>query len=293
MATESTEAGAFYRAESISAAVDLLQEHDAVLVAGGQSLMPLLRQGLIDRSVIVDISGIDDHREIVVIDDELQIGALVTHRSLVESDTVAGPWRALSETAKEIGDPQVRNWGTIGGGVAHADPSLDYPPTLSVLDATIVYTDGDTDQTVSVDDFYLGQYVTVLDEHEIITAIQIPKPPSGSGVAFEKFAWRQGDMSLVNAAARITTDGEVVTDARLCVGAMGPVPIRLRDLEADLVGRGVNSEGGWPEVAARVPEFTEPVPEAHASVGYKNRVAENLTRKVLERASRRAVEAVE
>lgn len=280
--------GQFHRASSIAEAAGLLREHDAVLVSGGQSLMPLIRQGLIDRNVIVDISGIPGYDEITVEDDAIHLGGLATHRDLVESDLEGTPWYPLVETAKEIGDRQIRNWGTIGGSVAHADPSLDYPPTMTVLDAEVEFTDGETTETVPIDEFYLGQYFTVLEEDQIVVGVRVPRPPEESGAAFEKFAWRKGDMSLVNVAARVTVaDGEI-TEARLCVGAMGPTPLRLTELEDELVGSDSDDEAHQRAVADRVSEFTEPVPEAHASVEYKNRIAGNMTRKVLRRAVRRA-----
>lgn len=290
MATESTDVGAFYRADTIADAVALLREHDAVLIAGGQSLMPLLRQGLIDRNVIVDISGVNEHDEITVTEGDLVVGGLATHREVIESPEVSGSWRALSETAKAIGDRQVRNWGTVGGGVAHADPSLDYPPTLIAMDASVEYTDGETTHSVAIEDFYLGQYVTVLDDHEIVTGVRVPRMPDGSGVAFEKFAWRRGDMSLVNTAARVTVAEGTITNARLSVGAVASVPLRLVELEQRLEGSDAENESSRREVAARVSEYTDPVPESHASVTYKNRLVENLTEKALDRAVQRALE---
>jgi CO/xanthine dehydrogenase FAD-binding subunit len=137
MGTEQRSQREFYRAESFDEASALLVEHDAAVIAGGQSLMPLLRQGVVDNDVIVDISTIDGHDEIVAGEETLSLGGLVTHRDLIESDLDETPWRALPETAQRIGDRQVRNWGTIGGSVAHADPSLDYPPTMIAMDATV------------------------------------------------------------------------------------------------------------------------------------------------------------
>lgn len=277
----------FHRADSLEEAVTVLRERDAALVSGGQSLMPLIRQGMVDRTVIVDISGIDGHDDIVV-DDGLHLGGLATHRDLVESG-LEGPYAALVETAEEIGDQQVRNWGTIGGSVAHADPSLDYPPTMMALDAEVEYTDGEGTTSVPIEEFYLGQYFTVLEDHEIVTGVSVPEQPPNTGVAFEKFAWRRGDMSLVNVAARVTLDdgGDTVEEARLCVGAMGPTPLRLTDLEAELVGE-EPTEDRFRAVADRVEEFTEPLGEAHASVSYKNRIASNLVRKTLRTATDRA-----
>lgn len=290
MAAESSGGGEFHRASSIREAAALLAEHDAVLVSGGQSLMPLLRQGMIDRDVIVDISGISGHDDVVVEDDGLHLGGLATHRDIVDAGLSGTPYRALAETAKEIGDEQVRNWGTVGGGVAHADPSLDYPPTLIAMDAVVEYTDGESTERVPIDEFYLGPYVTVLEDHEIVTGVHVPAPPEGTGVAFAKFAWRRGDMSLVNAAARLTVDSGTIETARVSVGAVGPTPLRLEALEEELEGGDPTDDELRDAVAERVPEFTEPVPEAHASVEYKNRTASNLTRRVLGVAAERATE---
>lgn len=288
MATELRNDREFHRVTTIQEASDILRETEAVLISGGQSLMPLLRQGMIDRDVIVDISGIEEYTEIHI-DDDLYLGGLATHRDLLESEVESTPWRALAETAKEIGDRQVRNWGTIGGSVAHADPSLDYPPVMTVMDANVEYSDGSSTETIPISEFYLGQYFTALEEHHIVTGVNVPQPPKRTGVAFEKFAWRRGDMSLVNVAARLTAEGNEITEAKLCVGAMGPVPIQLDALESELIGTDVDDAELQQEIADRVSEFTEPVPEAHASVDYKNRIAQNLTRKALLSASDRAM----
>lgn len=289
MAAGADEFSEFYRARSIREASELLQEHEAVLVAGGQSLMPLIRQGLIQRDAIVDISGIESH-DTIDIDDQLSVGGLATHRDLIEADLEATPWRALGETAAHIGDRQVRNWGTIGGSVAHADPSLDYPPSMAVLEAVVEYWDGRSTETVPITDFYLGEYVTVLEDHHIVTGVRVPRPPERTGVAFEKFGWRKGDMALVNAAARLTADGSEITDAKLCVGAVAPVPLRLEELESELVGADLTDTDSFEAIAAKVSDFTKPVAEANASVEYKNRLTANLLLKALERAAERVQE---
>ncbi|WP_192918410.1 FAD binding domain-containing protein [Salinigranum salinum] len=293
MATEQSTERRFHRPSDIAEATALLREHDAVLVSGGQSLMPLIRQGMIDRDHLVDISNVDGYDEVEIDDGGLHLGGLVTHRELIEADLLETPYRALPETAKEIGDRQVRNWGTIGGSVAHADPSLDYPPTMTVLDAEVTYTgDGETTDRVPIDEFYFGPYVSVLQPHEIVVAVDVPDPGPNAGVAFEKFAWRRGDMSLVNVAARLTVDhaADTVEEARLCVGAMGPTPLRLTELEDELVGSDPHDADHQRAVADRIPEFTEPVPEEHASVDYKNRIASNLATKTLRTAAERAEE---
>jgi carbon-monoxide dehydrogenase medium subunit len=279
----------FYRANSFAEAATLLREHDAALIAGGQSLMPLLRQGIVEKEVIVDISGIEGHDEIDPGDEQLSVGGLVTHSEVVESDLGGTPWRVLPEAAGQIGDPQVRNWGTVGGSVAHGDPTLDYPPTMMAMDAEVACFDGEETEHVPIEDFYVGQYVTVLGPDQLVSGVRLPRPPADTGVAFEKFAWRKG-YSLVNAASRVTVEGTEVVDARIAVGCMGPTPLRLEEMEAAMVGADATDEGHREAVAEHVGEFTDPVPEEHASVEYKNRLAQNLIEKTLATAAERALE---
>lgn len=293
MAMEASNSSEFYRASSFSEAATLLREHDAVIIAGGQSMMPLLRQGMIDTDVIVDISTIEGHDEIEVGDDELSLGALVTHTELVESDLDETPWRALRDAAKVVGDRQVRNWGTVGGSIAHADPSLDYPPTMIVMDAEVECSNGEETEYVPLEEFAVGEYVNVLDEDQLVTGVRIPRPPEGSGVGFEKFGWREADYSLVNVATRLTVDGSEITEARICVGCMGPTPIRMAEMEEALVGSDVDDTERQERVADHVDEFTQPVGEQQASVEYKNRLAKRLMVKALRTAAERATEGDE
>lgn len=293
MAMEASNSSQFYRAASFAEAASLLREHDAAIIAGGQSLMPLLRQGVIDKDVIVDISAIEGHDEIDADDDELYLGGLTTHRELIESDLDETPWQSLVETAKEIGDRQVRNWGTIGGSIAHADPSLDYPPTMMALDAEVECSDGEETEYVPLEEFYIGEYVTVLDPGQLVSGVRLPRPPAGTGVGFEKFAWRKGDMSLVNVASRLTVDGSEITEARIVVGCMGPTPLRMPEMEEALVGSDVDDAERQQRVAEHVEEFTQPVGEQHASAAYKNRLAERLIVKSLRTAAERATEGAQ
>lgn len=290
MAIEVSSSSDFHKAASFSEAASLLREHDAAIIAGGQSLMPLLRQGMIDKDVIVDISAIEGHDEIDTDGDNLYLGGLATHRDLIESDLDDTPWQALPETAKEIADRQVRNWGTIGGSIAHADPSLDYPPTMIALDAEVECSNGEDTEYVPLEEFYIGEYVTVLEPDQLVTGVRLPRPPKGTGVNFEKFAWRKGDMSLVNVASRLTVDSSEITDARIVVGCMGPTPLRMEEMEEALVGSDVNDAERQHRVAEHVDEFTQPVGEEHASVAYKNRLAQRLTEKSLRSAAERATE---
>jgi carbon-monoxide dehydrogenase medium subunit len=289
MATEANTTSEFHKADSFEEAHALLCDHDAAVIAGGQSLMPLVRQGMVDKELIVDISEIDDHNKIAIDSEALSIGGLTTHQEIVKSDLTGTPWHVLPETAKGIGDRQVRNWGTVGGSIAHSDSSADYPPPMIAMDAEVEYFDGESTERVPFEDFHLDQYTSVLEPADLVTGVRVPRPPAGTGVAFEKSAWRKG-WSLVNVASQLTVDGTEITDARICVGAMGPTPLRMEKLEEAMVGQDVNDAEQRQAVAEHVSDFTEPIPEEHASIEYKNRVAERLTEKTLETAAERAQE---
>jgi carbon-monoxide dehydrogenase medium subunit len=277
-----------HRPESLEAATDLLREGDAVLISGGQSLIPQLRAGELDYDAVVDLSGIDGHDRIDH-DDGLRIGGLVTYQEVIESDLEKTPFRVLSETAEGIADRQVRNWGTVGGAVATGNPAMDYPPTLTVLDALVEHSDGRETARTPISEFYLDTSVTALADDEIVTGVQVPPLPEMTGVSFEKTARREG-WALVNVAARVTVDasGTEIREARLCVGAMTPTPLRLRELEADLEGADPHDADHRRAVTDRLADYTDPVSQQHASAEYKNRVGANLLRKTVREATERA-----
>lgn len=292
MAIEVPEESEFHMAETIREATKILAERDAAVISGGQSLMPLIRQGMIDKKVIVDISNIEGHDEVEIDDDGLHLGGLLTHHELVESEVSASPWSILSETAARIGDRQVRNWGTVGGAVAHADPTLDYPPTMTVLDAYVLVTeDGEATEEYPINEFYLGPFMTQLEPGQLVIGVRLPPLPDNTGAAFEKHAIRKGDQALVNLAVRLSADDDgTITEARICVGSVVPAPTRLRELEDELVGTDIEKQDVQGTVAESVGEYIDPVPEAHASASYQTRLAKNMTAKALQTASERVME---
>lgn len=295
MAIEVPEESEFYRAETIKEATELLAERDAAVISGGQSLMPLIRQGMIDKNVIVDISNIDGYDDARIDDDGLHLGGLMTHRELIESEAAESQWSVLTEAAKEIGDRQVRNWGTVGGAVAHADPTLDYPPAMTVLDARVLVTgDGETTEEIPIDELYLGPFVTQLTPEQLVVGVRLPPLPENSGAAFEKHSIRKGDQALVNLAVRLSADDDgTVASARICFGSVVPEPTRLRELEDELVGTDLDDREAQEAVADAVGEYIEPVPEAHASASYQTRLAENMAVDALRTASNRALEVTQ
>lgn len=232
----------YYQPESLSQAGDLLASADnPKLVAGGQSMMPLLRQGLTNPDALVDISGVTEAgiNEIQVDHEarELRVGALVSYTELLEHP-IAAERPLLRETLEAIGDVQVRNAGTLGGGIAHADPAQDLPPALLCYGTEVIAVGPDGETRYDLDSFFIDFYFTELAPEEIIRELVITLPPSGSGGAFKKHARTPGGFSEAAVGALVVPDenGEVA-DARLAYCAGGPVPSRVdRSIEEAFAG---------------------------------------------------------
>jgi len=191
----------YHRAKSIEEAESLCKGNaDASFLAGGHSLIPAMKLRLSDPGALIDISGIDDLKGISRDGDAIRIGALTTHAEVETSDVVKDGCAALSEAAGMIGDPQVRNRGTIGGNVAHADPASDYPGILMALGATIVTSS----RSIAVDNFFTGLFETALNDGEIITEIQVPAIGAGSGAAYTKFFNPSSRYAVVGVGALVS-----------------------------------------------------------------------------------------
>jgi len=235
----------YYQPDSLSEAVARLEElEDATIVAGGQSMMPLLRQGLVSPDALVDITGIPDLDTVTVADGTVEIGALVTYTELLDTE-VCEDLKLLSEAVEAIGDVPVRNAGTIGGGVAHADPAQDLPPAFQCYDATVVSFDGDDTRRHDVTDFFVDYYATELAPHEIITGVAFEKPPASAGGAYASDTAAPGGWSNAGIAALLVPgeDTEELVDARLAYCAGAPVPRRVpTEVENLLVGGRIDRE---------------------------------------------------
>ncbi len=213
----------FHRPSSIADAVALMKaKPEAKLLSGGQSLLPVLKLELAEPTDLISLAGVKELRDIRVDGDRVIIGALVTHAEVNESEAVKQEIPALATLAGWIGDAQVRNRGTIGGSVAHADPAADYPAALVALGATIA-----TDRRkISADDFFKGLFETALERDEIVTAVHIPKPKRA---AYEKFAHRASKFALVGVMVAETAAG-----IRVAVTGAAPSVFRVPEMEAAL-----------------------------------------------------------
>ena len=238
----------YKKASTVSEAIQLLSSNpDAKILAGGHSLLPMMKLRLARPPMVIDIGGIEEMRGISVANGTLRIGALTTHAEIAESDVVRSAAGILWETAQGIGDPQVRNRGTIGGNVAHADPASDMPTVLTVMNAKFIIQGqgGITrrgSRTVPVDDFFTGPFTTVLAENEILTAVEMPVLAENQHAEYAKMAHPATSFAVVGAAILVTMDGHTCTAARVAVGGLTPTPTRGPSVEAALVGKELTDE---------------------------------------------------
>ena len=238
----------YTKANSISEAIQLLgANEDAKILAGGHSLIPMMKLRLARPPMLIDIGGIEELRGVSVENGTLRIGALTTHAEIADSHVVKENVGILWETAYGIGDPQVRNRGTIGGNIAHADPASDLPTVLTVMDAkfTIQGQGGIPrrgSRTVSADEFFTGPFETVLAENEILTTIEMPVLAANQHAEYAKMAHPATSFAVVGAGIVVTVDNGVCTAARVAVGGLTPKPTRGPSVEAALIGKELTAD---------------------------------------------------
>ena len=232
----------YYRAGSVAEAGELLVKHPgAKILAGGHSLIPLLKLRLATPATVIDIGRLGELRGIAS-GDSLTIGSLTTHAELARSADVKRHAEALGEAASQVGDPAVRNRGTIGGNIAHADPASDLPIVLAALGATINIIGNNGQRSVSASDFLLGVMMTALHDDEVLTSIEIPAAPNGQGTAYEKFSHPASRYDVIGVAAAVTTNNSTCTSASVAIGGLVPVPLRCPAVEQVLTGETVSEE---------------------------------------------------
>jgi carbon-monoxide dehydrogenase medium subunit len=267
----------YQRAASVDEAIELLTTHgdDAKLLAGGHSLLPLMRLRLAQPAVLVDIARIGDLSYITDDGGTVRIGALTRHHDVAFSDLVREQVPLLAEVAGQIGDPQVRHRGTVGGSVAHGDPASDLPAALLALRGTVVARGPGGEREIAADDFFTGFLETALAPDEVLTEIRVPAIP-GVGWGFEKFARRAHDWAIVGVTA-VLANGSAGPGIGLV--NMGSSPLRAAGVEDAL-----RSGSGAGDAAARAAEGTEPPDDLNASPDFRRHLAEVLVRRALETA---------
>ena len=228
----------YYRAHSLADAQQLLAAHPgAKLLAGGHSLLPLMKLRLAAPPAVVDIGRVPELRGITRSGDVIRIGALTTHADLAASAELGGAAEALAEAAAAGGDPAVRNRGTIGGNIAHADPASDLPIVLVALAARMIAAGAQGERTIDADQFFTGIMTTALADGEILVAIEVPVAGGGQGSAYEKFAHPASRYAVVGAAALLTIENNIFSAARVALGGLLPNARRAPAVERALIGK--------------------------------------------------------
>ena len=256
-------------AESSAHALALLAEHgeDAKLLAGGHSLLPMMKVRLAQPAVLIDIARLSELSGIRVEGDQVVIGATTRHAEVAESPLLKAEAPILAYAAAQVGDPQIRHRGTIGGSLAHADPSADLPMTLLALGGSVEITGPSGARVVGADDFFIGPFESALQPDELLTEVRVPR---GGGVrwGYQKFVRRANDWAIVGVAAY---------DGRVALASMGGTPLRALATEEAL-----RSGASVQEAAALAAEGTSPGYDFHADSDYRQHLARVLTRRALE-----------
>ena len=275
----------YHRPTSLDEALSLIGD-EARPLAGGHSLIPLLKFRLSTPAALVDLAGVPGLGEISA-NGGLTVGALATHREVAESDAVRAACPVLAEAAGLIGDPQVRNRGTLGGSIAHADPAADYPTLLKALGATVSVAGPNGTREIAADDFFVGIFTTALNPDELVTGVAVPALPAGTGAAYVKHHHPASRFAVAGVAAVVTVDGGTCTAARLTVGGVTATPTNASSAAESLVGGPVSDEAIAAAVA-KVPEsLTSPTSDAYATGEYRVHLAEVLTARALTKAFER------
>jgi carbon-monoxide dehydrogenase medium subunit len=273
----------YVAASSVDEAISLLGEHgeDSKLLAGGHSLIPLLKLRLATPSVLIDIGRIPDLDFIRDAGDHVAVGALTRHVSLQDSSLLTSRVPLLAEAAGLVGDMQVRNRGTIGGSLAHADPASDLPAVVVALNGTIVARGPGGERNIAAQDFFQDIWTSALNPLEVVTEIRIPYPPNNTAQKYEKFSQRSADWALVGVAVSVTRANGSIANASVVLTNVGATPLRAKGVEDALRGQPANSEAI--QVASeRASDGLDPSPELKASPDYKRHLARILTRRALQ-----------
>ena len=280
----------YYRPETVAEALDLLTSVEGARpLAGGHSLLPVMKLRVARPPALVDLTRIEGLDQIRRDDDTITIGALTKHAAVAASEVVQSGCAILSDAAAQIGDPQVRNRGTIGGSVAHADPAGDYPTVLTALGATITATGKTGARAIAADDFFVDLFTAALEEGELVTSVEMPVLRAGQAGAYLKHRHPASSYAVVGVAAVVTVDGGQCTAVRIAVGGVTGKPERAQAAEAALVGKAPSDEA-FAEAASHVPgALANPIGDTYASGEFRVHLAGVLAKRALAEAFGKAV----
>jgi carbon-monoxide dehydrogenase medium subunit len=273
----------YFAPTALDEALSLLQEHgdDAKVLAGGHSLIPTMKLRLAEPAVIIDIGRIGGLKGISESGGKLVIGALTTHHELESSDLVQQKVPLLAQTAAEIGDVQVRNKGTIGGSLAHADPAADWPAAILALDADIQIAGPNGERTVKATDFFQGLYETDLGDDEILTAIHVSIPDANTKGTYLKLHQVASGFALAGVAVVLTKSGDTCQSVAVGITGVSDAPYRASGVESDLTGAALTADN-IAAAAERAVDGIDALEDIHASQAYRQNLAQVYTRRAIE-----------
>lgn len=281
----------YFRPRSLEEALSLLAQHgaDAKPLAGGQSLIPAMNFRLATPSVLIDLNGLADLNYINDDPSGIRIGGMTRQRSIERSAVVSQRMPLIAETMPHVAHPAIRNRGTIGGSLAHADPAAELPAVMLALKATLTVRNSSEMREVAAEDFFIGLFTTALQAGELLTEIRVPAASPRSGFAFQEISRRHGDFALVGiaAAVQLHDDGRCA-DARIALLSVGDRPTLAVQAAKTLIGQTPSAELIRSAADSAATRDIDPSSDIHASARYRRQLANVLTRRALERAFARA-----
>jgi len=279
----------YHAPRSLGEALSLLSSlgSEAKLLAGGHSLLPMMKLRFAQPAHLIDLNGIADLRGIREEGGNLVVGAMTTEAELLASPTVRNKVPLLAEGAASIADPQVRNKGTVGGDISHGDPGNDHPALMMALDASFVLTGPRGQRTVKADGYFLGLFSTQLAADEILTQIRIPIPAVGTGWSYQKLKRKTGDFATAASAVLLQMKGASVAGVAIALTNVGASALRAKAAEASLIGKPIN-DASLGEAARLAMSICEPTADQRGDVAYKTAMCGEMTRRALQAAAARA-----
>ncbi len=279
----------YHRPGDVGEAVALLQQHgeDGKVLAGGHSLIPMMKLRLAEPAHLIDLAGLGDLKGIDEDGGAIRIGAMVSQSEVISASLLAEKCPILPETARLISDPQVRNCGTVGGNVANGDPANDMPAVMMALGAEYVLRGPGGERTVAANEFYRGSFLTAMDATELLTEVRIPIPAAGHGYAYAKMTRKVGDYATAATAAILTLDGGACGAAAITLTNAGPTPLNAKAAADALVGTSVD-DAAIASAAEAAAGIANPVSDLHGPAEFRKRMAGVMTRRAIEQALSRA-----
>lgn len=278
----------YFKAKTVAEALDLLDKYrdDYKIICGGQSLLILMRQGLVAPENLIDIKGVNELNYVTFDpEDGLKIGATTTHSALEKSAAVREHYPLLVSMEENLASIQTRNWGTIGGNLCHGDPTGDPGTVFIALNGSVKLASKERERTLSLEEFFIDFFETNLEEGEMLLEVQLPVIPPRTAVTYHKFNIIENDQGIVSVAASVTVDekGTVCQDARIVLGSAAPVSMRSEEAEKLLIGKKIDDKL-LDAVSDKAAQEADPVADIHASEKYRRDLIKALTRRLVRKA---------